>query len=58
MPKLKGNHKINKEALEKQIAAVETAIREKIKARDLRGINSLQKKLTKLWKEWKRYKYL
>jgi len=58
MVKYKGNHKINMDALKKQIKAIEIAIKEKMRQGDLRGVNSLQKKLTKTKRELKRYDYI
>ena len=44
-------------ALKEQIKAVERAINEKMKKGDMRGANSMMKKLTKLKRQLKSYRY-
>jgi len=52
------NKKYTKKAIKEQIQAVEEAIIQKMKTGDTRGVNTMQKKLTNLKKELKRYKYI
>ena len=52
------NKKYTQKAIKEQIAAVEDAIIKKMKSGDTRGVNTMQKKLTNLKKELKRYKYI
>jgi len=49
--------KITQKVLKEQIEAIEKAIEKKMEEGDLRGVNAMQKKLTKLRRELKRYEY-
>ncbi len=51
------NKKYTIKALQEQIKLVEETIEKKLKTGDVRGVNSMMKKLTKLKRELKRYKY-
>ena len=52
------NKKFTIKALEEQIKIIEETIEKKIKTGDTRGLNQMMKKLTKLKRELKRYKYI